>query len=68
VGDTFGLDIDIHLTQPVHVEDVVGAEGAIDEEFAFPMSVGFLQAEQIFLRARDGVGQGGKSRERGEFR
>ena len=58
----------IHLPKPVHVDDVVAAEGGIDEEFALPMPVGFLQAKQIFLSAadtfldREGLRQNGESR------
>jgi hypothetical protein len=39
----------------VHEEHVIGAERAIDEQLAAPMSVRMLLAEKILLRARDRV-------------
>ena len=40
----------IHFPKPVHEEDKIGAEGAVDEEFAAPMTIRVLLPEQIFLR------------------
>ena len=45
----------IHFTEPMHEEDVIGTESAIDEQLAAPMPIGPLLPEQVFLRARDCV-------------
>ena len=37
----------------MHEEDVIGAERAIDDEFAAPMAVGLLLAQKVFLGAGD---------------
>src|SRR4051812_25011250 len=43
----------IDLPQPMHEEDVIGAECAIDEQLATPMTVRMLLSEKIFLGAAD---------------
>ena len=43
----------IHFTEPMHEEDVIGAESAIDEQLAAPMPIGPLLPEEVLLRARD---------------
>ena len=58
VRHAFLLQDRIHLPSPVHVEHVVRAERAIDEELAAPMSVRVLEAEEIRLRAGDGKLEG----------
>ena len=45
----------IHLPQPMHEEDEIGAERAVDDELAAPMTIRMLLPEQIFLRSRDRV-------------
>jgi hypothetical protein len=35
----------IHFAQPMHEENEIGAERAIDDELAAPMAVGSLLAE-----------------------
>src|SRR5204863_1102694 len=46
----------VHLSQPMHEENVIGAERAIDEQLAAPMAVRMLLSQQIFLRLRYRVG------------
>jgi hypothetical protein len=39
----------------MHEEDEIGAERAVDHQFAAPMTVRVLLPEQIFLRASDRI-------------
>jgi len=39
------LQLSIHFAAPVHENDVVRAEGAIDNQLAAPMAIGFLLAQ-----------------------
>jgi hypothetical protein len=57
VGDALFLEHGVHFLRPVHVEDVVGAKGAIHEKLAAPVAVVVLEAEEISLRAADGAGE-----------
>ena len=43
----------VHLSEPMHEQDEIGAERAVDEEFAAPMTIRVLLPEQILLRTRD---------------
>ena len=52
LGATF-LKIDVDLAEPMHEEDEVGAECAIDQKFAAPMTVFVLLAQKVLLRARN---------------
>jgi hypothetical protein len=47
------LQLSVHFAAPVHENDVVRAERAIDHQLAAPMSVWLLLAQQILLRARN---------------
>ena len=55
----------VHLPQPMHEEDEIGAERAIDEQFAAPMAIRMLLPQQIFLAARHGARNLGVTREIG---
>ena len=44
MADAALLDCLVHVTLPVHEQDVVGAQGAIDEQLAAPMTIGMLLA------------------------
>ena len=55
VRDAFLLEHGIDLVRPVHEEDVVRAERAIDEKLADPVAVGVLEAEEVFLRLGNGL-------------
>ncbi len=43
------LDLEVDLPQPVHVEDVVGGQGAVDHQLAAPMAVRLLEAQEVLL-------------------
>src|SRR6184192_1773893 len=53
VANAATLQLSIHFSAPVHEKDVIRAEGAIDNQIAAPMAVGFLLAQQVLLCARD---------------
>ena len=49
MGRAFSLKGFVHLPEPMHVDDVIAAEGGIGDQFAFPMAVGFLKTEGDWL-------------------
>src|SRR5262245_11626516 len=49
------LEFVVNLSQPMHEEDEIGAQSAIDQELSAPMAVGLLLSEQILLGTRDGT-------------
>ena len=54
VPDTALLNDVVDFAQPVHEQDEIGAERAVDKEFAAPMTIGMLLPKQILLGPRDG--------------
>jgi hypothetical protein len=52
VADTAALKRFVHFAEPVHEENEIGAERAIDHQLANPMAIGLLLAKQVFLRER----------------
>jgi hypothetical protein len=55
VLDATPLQLPIDFAAPVHEQHVIGAQCAIDDQLAAPMTVGLLLAEKIFLGATDGL-------------
>jgi hypothetical protein len=55
--DATTLDHLVHLSDPMHEEDVIGAKRAIDHQLADPMAIGLLLPEEVILRAGDRLGQ-----------
>ena len=53
VRHAFFLKDQVHLTRPMHVEHVVRAKRAIDEQLPAPVSVVVLEPHEIRLRAPD---------------
>ena len=47
------LQLSIYFAAPVHEKHVIRAEGAIDNQFAAPMAIHPLLAQQVVLRPRD---------------
>ena len=47
------LQLRVHFAAPMHEKDVIGAEGAIDDQLAAPMAIWLLLAQQVLLRALD---------------
>src|SRR4029077_104623 len=55
VTHTAPLQWRVHLAAPMHEKDIIRAEGAIDDQLSAPMAIWLLLAQQVLLRARDGV-------------
>jgi hypothetical protein len=55
VLDATPLELPIDFAAPVHEQDVIGAECAINDQLAAPMSIVFLLAKKIFLGPIDGL-------------
>ena len=53
VTDATPLQLRVHFAAPVHEDDVVGAQRAIDQQLAAPLPVGFLLSQKIFLSQRN---------------
>ena len=53
VTDATPLQLRVYFAAPVHEHDVVGAQRAIDQQLAAPVSVRFLLPQKIFLCARN---------------
>jgi hypothetical protein len=53
VLDATPLELPIDFAAPVHEQDVIGAECAINDQLAAPMPIVFLLAKKIFLGAVD---------------
>ena len=49
------LDRVIHFAEPMHEEDEIGAERAIDDQLAAPVAIRALLPQQIFLGATNRV-------------
>ena len=49
------LQLVIDLAQPVHKEDEVRAQGAVDEQLTAPVAIGPLLLQEIFLRTTDRI-------------
>jgi hypothetical protein len=60
VIDGFALPEEIDFTVPVVVGESIGDESAIDDEFAEPVAIGFLEAKQVILRSFDGGTESGR--------
>ena len=54
VPHAFFLQHRVHLAPPVHVEHVVGAKRAVDNQLAHPVAFGGLEAKEVVLRPLDG--------------
>ena len=50
------LKTDVDLADPMHEKHKIGAERAIDQKFAAPMTVLALLAQKILLRPRNHLG------------
>ena len=48
------LQLGIDLAEPMHVEHVIRAKGAIDKQLATPMPIRLLLPQQVLLRTRNG--------------
>src|SRR5436190_3371701 len=54
IDNVFGaalLELAIHLAEPVHVQHVIGAQRAIDEQLTAPVAIWFLLTQEISLPA-----------------
>src|ERR1051325_4413517 len=49
------LHLLVHFAGPMHVKNEIGAEGAIDDQLAAPVTVRTLLTEKVFLCAHDGA-------------
>src|SRR6266496_434095 len=49
------LQLRVHFAAPMHEKDIVRAESAIDDQLPAPMAIWLLLAQQVLLRAPDGV-------------
>ena len=49
------LQLRVHFAAPMHEKDVIRAKSAIDDQLAAPMAIWLLLAQQVLLRARDGL-------------
>ena len=58
VGHAFVLEDGVQFPGPMHVEDVVRAEGGIDHQLAAPVAVRVLEPEEVLLGAMDGQRDG----------
>ena len=47
------LQLRVYLAAPMHEQDVIRAEGAIDDQLPAPMTIWLLLPQQVVLRARD---------------
>src|SRR5204863_6233903 len=65
-GATF-LERNVNLAEPMHEQHEVGAEGAVDDQFAAPMAILVLLTQQILLRALNRVRNVGFSGNEGSF-
>ena len=53
VTNASSLQLHTDFAAPVHEEDVIGAQRAIDDQLAAPVAVGFLLPQKVFLRTLD---------------
>jgi hypothetical protein len=49
------LQVDIDIAEPMHEKHEIGAECAIHQQFAAPMTIWPLLPQQILLRAGNGL-------------
>ena len=55
MGRAFSLKGFVDLPEPMHVDDVIAAEGGIGDQFAFPVAVGLLKTKEVGLGATNSL-------------